>query len=75
MTDSPDFGCPSNSATRSIRWVERQHIDPTIVAVTATARHDLGMPSSHPHALRTETALAVLAGQLDLLRQRGSVAP
>jgi 16S rRNA (uracil1498-N3)-methyltransferase len=31
--------------------------------------------SCGPHALRTETALAVLAGQLDLLRQRGSVAP
>lgn len=31
--------------------------------------------SCGPHALRTETALAVLAGQLDLLRQRGSVIP
>ena len=31
--------------------------------------------SCGPHALRTETALAVLAGQLDLLRQRGSVRP
>jgi len=33
------------------------------------------MPIGHAHALRTETALAVLAGQLDLLRQRGSVRP
>lgn len=31
--------------------------------------------SCGPHALRTETALAVLAGQLDLLRRRGSVGP
>ncbi|MBL9079021.1 MAG: RsmE family RNA methyltransferase [Planctomycetes bacterium] len=43
--------------------------------VQALAAAGFHAVSAGPHPLRTETALAVLWGQLDLLRQRGSLGP
>lgn len=43
--------------------------------IEALAAHGFAPIHCGRHPLRTETALAVLTGQLDLLRQRGSVGP